>query len=65
MMIGRRFLLLGVPINVPWESKSTINSMVGWTEKNIIHIIFVGIYKEQFQRTIILMVFDLQGVYMF
>ena len=40
----------------PWKSKDYL--LNGFSEKTII---LVGIYNQQFQGTIILMVFDLQG----
>ncbi len=43
---------------VPWKSKDYW--LNGFSEKTIV---LVGIYNQQFQGTIILMVFDLQGVY--
>ena len=45
-------------MTLPWGSKSTIKRM-GFHKRPLF---FVGIYNQQFQGTIILMVFDFQGL---
>ena len=47
------------PLNIPWESRSAINSMVFLKRP---YCFTRDLLYQQFQGTIILMVFDLQGI---